>query len=189
MAKTMLAISLLMGAGACSSAPVQRVAPTTSTVPDPTTTTELPTTTTIVPVETTTTTEPPYDWGPVICPSEPHPAHHEPCQGTRARSAPTESYEAPSPQSRTTRPSSGNGRCGGDLPPCYVMEAESGGDPNAVNADGCGGRGCFGKWQFDPLTSQSLGYSRPMNEYDEATQDQAARDLMARDGCSQWSTC
>lgn len=85
--------------------------------------------------------------------------------------------------------SGGSGRCGGNLPPCSVMMAESGGDPNAVNATGCGGRGCYGKWQFDPLTSQSLGYDRPMNEYPEGVQDEAAAKLLARSGCSQWSTC
>lgn len=82
------------------------------------------------------------------------------------------------------------GACGGTLPPCYVMRRESGGDPSAVNATGCGGRGCFGKWQFDPRTSQGLGYSRPMNQYDEATQDEAARRLWAGGrGCSHWNAC
>lgn len=42
-----------------------------------------------------------------------------------------------------------NGRpCGGVLPPCWVLDRESGGVVGAVNPDGCGGPGCFTHWQF-----------------------------------------
>ena len=133
------------------------------------------TTTTVAP--TTTTTEPEPEPAPVTAPPAP-----------RATTAPTAAPRAtPVPAAPTA--SIGSGACGGDLPPCYVMAAESGGDPDAVNETGCGGRGCYGKWQFDPLTSRSLGYDRPMNEYPEHVQDEAARELMARNGCGQWSTC
>lgn len=84
----------------------------------------------------------------------------------------------------------GSGACGGSLPPCWVMMAESGGNPQAVNWGGCGGRNCYGKWQFDPLTSQGLGYPGVMTDYDEATQDEAARTLWAGGaGCSHWAAC
>lgn len=183
MAKTMLAISLLMGAGACSSAPVQSVTPTTSTLPDPTTTTELPTTTTIVPVETTTTTEAPYDWGPVLCPSEDHPAHHEPCQGQGARSAPIEAYEAPepaAPQSRTTRQGGGDGS--GGTPPEYVKQCESGGDYGAVNPNGH-----YGAWQFSQSTWESVGGTGRPDHASPAEQDKRAAILYdGGNGASHW---
>lgn len=98
---------------------------------------------------------------------------------------------APAPRRTTTTVApvvheAGSGACGGDLPPCWVMRQESGGNPQAVNPSS----GAAGKWQFLPSTSRSLGYSRPMNEYDEATQDQAARTLWAGGrGCSAWDAC
>lgn len=93
---------------------------------------------------------------------------------------------------RTTvaAPVSGSGACGGSLPPCWVMMQESRGDPSAVNWTGCFGRGCFGKWQADPLTSQALGYSGTMDQYPESTQDEFARRLWnGGAGCSNWNAC
>jgi hypothetical protein len=91
MAKTMLAISLLVGAGACSTPARQTSGPAvvpTSAGPEPSTT-EAPTT---VPEPTTTTSMVPE-------PVEDVPAT---TRTTRARSAPTTTvYEPPSPQSRT----------------------------------------------------------------------------------------
>lgn len=47
------------------------------------------TTTTTAPIESTTTTEPApvvtAPPAPILCPGLPHPGHHEPCPGTRAR--------------------------------------------------------------------------------------------------------
>lgn len=82
-----------------------------------------------------------------------------------------------------------SGRCGGDLPPCWVMAREStgpgypnGGDPNAYNPTGCGGRGCRGKWQCDPRTCDGTGT--------EAEQDAEARRVWANGaGCSHWAAC
>lgn len=86
--------------------------------------------------------------------------------------------------------SSGSGACGGSLPPCSVMRSESGGNPRAVNRTGCGGRGCFGKWQFDPRTSAGLGYDLTMDQYPESVQDDAARSLWnSGRGCSHWDAC
>jgi hypothetical protein len=73
--------------------------------------------------------------------------------------------------------STGSGACGGSLPPCWVMMRESGGNPRAVNSTGCGGRGCFGKWQMDPRTSAGIGYALTMDQYPESAQDDAARTL------------
>ncbi len=45
-------------------------------------------------------------------------------------------------------------------------------------------------WQFDPRTSRGLGYARTMDQYSEATQDEAARALWAGgQGCSHWAAC
>lgn len=81
------------------------------------------------------------------------------------------------------------GRCGGDLPPCWVLKREStspsypnGGDPNAYNPTGCSGRGCRGKWQCDPATCDGTGT--------EAEQDAEARRVWANGrGCSHWAAC
>lgn len=82
------------------------------------------------------------------------------------------------------------GQCGGDLPPCWVLARESGGNIEAVNHTGCGGRGCYGKWQFDPRTSRGLGYEGTMDQYPEQVQDEAARTLWANgQGCSHWAAC
>lgn len=83
-----------------------------------------------------------------------------------------------------------SGACGGSLPPCWVMQRESRGNIRAINVGGCGGRGCYGKWQFDPLTSRGLGYSLTMDQYDEPVQDEAAATLWAGGrGCSHWGAC
>lgn len=74
------------------------------------------------------------------------------------------------------------GRCGGDLPPCWVMMRESRGDPNAYNPTGCSGRGCYGKWQCDPRTCDGTGT--------EAEQDAEARRVWDNGrGCSHWNAC
>lgn len=82
----------------------------------------------------------------------------------------------------TLAPSRGTGRCGGDLPPCWVMNRESGGNLNAYNPGGCSGRGCYGKWQCDPRTCSGHGT--------EEQQDAEARALWNNGkGCSNWAAC
>lgn len=89
---------------------------------------------------------------------------------------------------RTTSPATG--RCGGDLPPCWVMQRESGGSITAVNPTGCGGRGCYGKWQFDPRTWASFGGYSNAHLAPESVQDDKARQLWAGGrGCSHWAAC
>lgn len=129
--------------------------------------------------ETSTTLEVPSTTAPPV--TEPAPA-------------PEPAYQSPPVTSGGPRPSSAvpapsEGRCGGSLPPCSVMQRESGGDPQAVNETGCGGRGCYGKWQIDPDTAESVGYPRRLDLQPEAVQDAAARAILARDGCQAWSTC
>lgn len=79
-------------------------------------------------------------------------------------------------------PATTTGRCGGDLPPCWVMMRESGGNIHAYNPTGCGGRGCYGKWQCDPRSCDGTGT--------EAEQDAEARRLWDHGrGCSHWAAC
>lgn len=86
----------------------------------------------------------------------------------------------------STRPAvvytASTGRCGGDLPPCWVMNRESGGNINAYNPTGCGGRGCRGKWQCDPRTCSGTGT--------EEQQDAEARAVWdGGRGCRAWNAC
>lgn len=78
----------------------------------------------------------------------------------------------------------GNGQCGGDLPPCYVMNRESGGNIRAKNPTSS----ASGKWQFLDSTWQGYGgYTRAMDAPEEV-QDARARQLYAGGrGCSHWS--
>lgn len=84
----------------------------------------------------------------------------------------------------TRLPGPSSGRCGGDLPPCWVMHRESGpsGSITAYNPTGCSGRGCYGKWQCDPRTCDGTGT--------EAEQDAEARRVWDNGrGCSHWAAC
>lgn len=111
--------------------------------------------------------------------------------------APTTTSVAP--PHRQTAPASGpatgvgqvNGYpCGGDLPPCWVLARESGGDPTAVNPTGCGGHTCGGLWQFDPRTWAGFGGYRHAQDAPAEVQNQAARQLWAGgSGCSHWAAC
>ena len=80
--------------------------------------------------------------------------------------------------------------CGGDLPPCSVKARESGGDYNAYNPTGCGGRGCYGAWQFSGEWAGKLGLPLDLSTATPEQQDAAARALWANGaGCSNWDAC
>lgn len=79
------------------------------------------------------------------------------------------------------------GNCGGDLPPCYVKQRESGGDYGAVNPAGCGGYSCGGAWQFDPRTWNDYGGYHYAQDAPPEVQDARARELYAGGaGASHW---
>ena len=155
---------------------------TTSTTAAPTTlapTTAPPT----LPPETAPPTLPPTTPAPTVAPTLP----------------PTTAAPPPSaPPAITTSPEPSTGRCGGDLPPCYVMERESGGDPRIWNGgcyapighvgiSPCGVSDASGKWQF--LRSTWAGHGGYLNAADapEWVQDEKARMLFAGGaGCSHW---
>ncbi len=150
MAKTMLAISLLVGAGACSSAPTSHKGSTTTgpTTTESTSTTGTVVTTTTVPATTTSVAPEPVEEAPVTT------------RTTRARSAPTTTvYEPPSPQSRTT---------GGEDDDFWYRLAtcESG-----------NGAGSANQFQFMGGTAEKVGYY-PGASY--AEQKAMAQDWAAR---------
>jgi hypothetical protein len=115
-------------------------------------------------------------------------------RGTPPPPPPTTTTTAP-PVTTTTAPPApapapaaeqGSGRCGGDLPPCYIMMRESGGNIRAQNPSST----ASGKWQF--LNSTWAGYGGYAEAWmaPESVQDAKARELWAGGaGCSHWSAC
>lgn len=100
--------------------------------------------------------------------------------------APEPSYSY-TPDPAPSSPSYGTGACGGDLPPCYVMERESGGDTTIYNHEGSG---ASGKWQFMYGTWDGYGGYENAADAPEYVQDQKAREVWAGGaGCSAWSAC
>lgn len=90
--------------------------------------------------------------------------------------------QAPAP----AQPVSGSGACGGDLPPCYVMMRESGGNITAQNPSST----ASGKWQFLDSTWAGYGGYAKARYAPESVQDAKARELWAGGaGCSHWSAC
>ena len=74
-------------------------------------------------------------------------------------------------QHTNTPSQTGSGRCGGSLPPCYIMMRESRGDIHAKNPNSS----ASGKWQF--MDSTWNGYSGYAHASDapESVQDAKAR--------------
>lgn len=98
-------------------------------------------------------------------------------------------------------PTQGSGRCGGDLPPCYVMQRESGGDIRIWNGgcyapvghqgrSPCGVSSASGKWQFVRGTWGGFGGYVNAADAPESVQDERARQLWAGGrGCGHWAAC
>lgn len=168
MAKTILALSMLIGT-ACGADDVALPQPAPqSTTTEPTPTTEASTTTVTEPPTTTTEPEPaPVEEEPVTVPT------------TRARSAPTTApyvapttvYEAPA-------------RSGGSAPLACIRSIESGGDYGAVSADGL----YRGAYQFDDQTWGSVGGSGDPADASAAEQDSRAQMLYDSRGLQPWPT-
>lgn len=78
------------------------------------------------------------------------------------------------------------GRCGGDLPPCWVMMRESGGNIRAQNPSSS----ASGKWQFISSTWAGFGGYAEAYLAPESVQDAKARQLWANGaGCGHWGAC
>lgn len=98
------------------------------------------------------------------------------------RQAAREAEERIAPSVNT--PSSG--RCGGNLPPCCVMERESGGSLTAKNPTSS----ASGKWQFISSTWAGFGGYAEAYLAPESVQDAKARQLWAGGaGCGHWNAC
>lgn len=118
-------------------------------------------------------------------------------QAELERQAAAAAAEAEEAARRTPAPDDvPSGRCGGTLPPCWVLQRESRGRYDAVNPTGCGGRGCYGGWQFDPrtwdATVRRMGRPDLVGQYLASPDDQdaAAAYLWAGGaGCSHWAAC
>lgn len=71
----------------------------------------------------------------------------------------------------------------GSMPPKYVSDCESGGNPRAVNPNGH-----YGKWQFSQATWESVGGTGRPDQASEAEQDYRASILWANGkGAGNWS--
>lgn len=66
-----------------------------------------------------------------------------------------------------------SGQCGGDLPPCWIMMRESGGNPRAQNPSSS----ASGKWQILDSTWGGFGGYAHAKDAPEAVQDARARQL------------
>lgn len=93
---------------------------------------------------------------------------------------------APAPAAPVAAPAPASGRCGGDLPPCWVMQRESGGNIHAQNPHSS----ASGKWQFIRSTWAGYGGYAEAHLAPESVQDAKARELWAGgSGCGHWSAC
>lgn len=98
----------------------------------------------------------------------------------------TTTTTAPPAPAPAPAPAASSGRCGGDLPPCWVMQRESGGNITAKNPTSS----ASGKWQF--INSTWAGYGGYAEAWmaPESVQDGKARELWAGGaGCGHWSAC
>ena len=90
------------------------------------------------------------------------------------------------PPTRSVAPVQGSGRCGGNLPPCYVMMRESKGIITARNPSST----ASGKWQFLDSTWKGYGGYASAADAPESVQDAYAAQIWAGGaGCSNWSAC
>lgn len=106
-------------------------------------------------------------------------------EAARQEAAQRATTTAPAPAS-VPAAEQGTGRCGGDLPPCYVMMRESGGDIRAQNPSSS----ASGKWQFIRGTWAGFGGYSEAYLAPESVQDAKARQLWAGGaGCGHWSAC
>jgi hypothetical protein len=126
------------------------------------------------------------------------PTTEPPTPATVPVARPRATIPAPAaPITDTTVPAriqSGSTACGGSLPPCWVMRAEStseaypnGGDPTIWNRSGSG---ASGKWQFMPATWAGYGGYSAAAYAPVTVQDEKAEALWAGGrGCGHWNAC
>jgi hypothetical protein len=72
--------------------------------------------------------------------------------------------------------------------PDYICQRESGGDYGAVNPTGCSGRGCYGRYQFDPRTWDGAGCEGTAQTATPEQQDACATRVWdGGNGASHWA--
>lgn len=76
--------------------------------------------------------------------------------------------------------------CGGDLPPCYVLRRESGGNPTAQNPHSS----ASGLWQFIDSTWNGFGgYAHAKDAPPDVQNEKARLTWAGGAGCGHWSAC
>jgi hypothetical protein len=91
--------------------------------------------------------------------------------------------QAPKAPRASQAPQQGSGRCGGNLPPCSVMQCESGGNIRAENPTSS----ASGKWQIiDGTWNGYGGYSRASDAPESVQDERAAQIYAGGRGRSQW---
>lgn len=85
---------------------------------------------------------------------------------------------------RTVAAASTSSQCGGDLPPCYVLQRESGGNPKAENPTST----ASGLWQFVDGTWNNFGGYHHASDAPVSVQNARAREVWANGaGASAWA--
>ena len=76
--------------------------------------------------------------------------------------------------------------CGGDLPPCYVLARESGGNPTAQNPRST----ASGLWQFlDSTWANYAGYPKARLAPPDVQNEKARLTWAGGRGCAHWNAC
>lgn len=137
------------------------------------------TTTTVVTTTTTETTEP-----PTTAPS-PRPVTTQPPEQPAVEQVDAVVVDYPASSYNTTGDINGY-PCGGDLPPCFVLARESGGNPEAQNPSST----ASGLWQFlDSTWAGFGGYSKARYAPVDVQNEKAMELWNGGAGCHHWSAC
>lgn len=100
--------------------------------------------------------------------------------------APTRPAPRQAPAAPSTGPVGRGGICGGDLPPCYVVQRESGFNPQAQNPTSS----ASGLYQFIDQTWGGYGGYARASQAPASVQAARARQVWAGGaGCAAWSAC
>jgi Transglycosylase-like domain len=106
----------------------------------------------------------------------------------QAEQARVERAQASAPRTAPVQgePVAHSSSCGGDLPPCWVLQRESGGSPRAQNPSST----ASGLWQFlDSTWAGFGGYARAMDAPVSVQNDKARIVWAGGAGCGNWSAC
>lgn len=164
----------------------QPISATAAAAPIPVPVTTATTTSTTTTLPPTTVTEPPPP------PTEP-PTTEAPVRKKAPVTVPVTDPPAEEPVADPAPAYQGNSTgdvngypCGGDLPPCYVLARESGGNPTVANRHST----ASGLWQFLDTTWAGFGgYARAMYAPPGVQNQRAVEVWNGGRGCSAWAAC